>query len=800
MTLSNHPTPNQFHQYSFITPRLTDFSVSPGHDDGLAWFPFVLIPPGTDKITLGDLLAGFQTQEQTLTPPPKEGECVLLYSENKVSNKFSKDGKMVHFQAEPREGIQGLAKEIVVVSEAKTLQLVALVKLSEKAEAQCMLPAKQLRISWGYGNDRKDIIWKPQTNVSSTINLESHGQATLIIRPSKENNIENGDVIRIGRTFAKAKKYFDDRTSIIPQRIPNDIFQDSGFLSKDMDVSQVLYSSILVGSHSFRLSIVPQEYVVAVMRHNHLECLKKIDLSGFTTQELNCKGGESEDKESRILNKNQFSFLFDMTFYPSYLSENISFKNWVMAKKNIFMPIPLEHWQENTQEGAFSFLYLNDKLRVQRYPSIFNFDTNSASILGTTFDGISKGMPPFSKMTIIRFDVPVENHLLLKIPYVLSTNGVDIKFLEPFLTPQGFFPVKSKQRVRVRLSIPRWNSTSVLDAYINKRLVKRWVINRGDISEPYSATLETNLSFNQKQYLTLVAWGQTPLPDLLFGVKNFFPYAQTRDYFVMFNSSLRMLILDKNYRMNVSLIKTYSHNLVKEDYAALQEILKNPRPAFLAPLIDATILAPQTSEASIVDFCHEAVQMNVRAICIPPCHVPIAIQTLSEGSCVLVCTVVGFPLGYVDTAVKVKETLLAVEQGAQEIDFVQNISWVKDQKWAFLEKEYREIVQAAQGALVKIIMETSLLSSDELTQCTLLAARCGVHTIKTSTGFGARGASLDDILIISEALDTHEKEFGVRLGIKASGGIREDIQALSLVKAGVTRIGTSRFKEILRGK
>jgi deoxyribose-phosphate aldolase len=218
----------------------------------------------------------------------------------------------------------------------------------------------------------------------------------------------------------------------------------------------------------------------------------------------------------------------------------------------------------------------------------------------------------------------------------------------------------------------------------------------------------------------------------------------------------------------------------------------------LARLIDSTLLKPATRASDIEALCADALARGFRSVCVPPCHVSLARLALDAGNAtraaadaVLVCTVVGFPNGYATTATKVHETREAIAAGAQEIDFVQNVAWVKDEDRASLAAETRAIVAAAGGALVKVILETSLLEPQEIEDCSALHAEAGAHVVKTSTGFGARGASLTDIEAMSRGLARATARTGLCYGIKASGGVRGREEALAYVARGVTRIGSS---------
>lgn len=248
--------------------------------------------------------------------------------------------------------------------------------------------------------------------------------------------------------------------------------------------------------------------------------------------------------------------------------------------------------------------------------------------------------------------------------------------------------------------------------------------------------------------------------------------------------------------------QTFSHEDLRADCAARQAVLSGKDVAIWLPrLIDHTLLKPEADSGKIDLLCREAAAHKFRSICVPPAWIEVAKKSLRESRAAetKLCVVVGFPNGYNTTRAKAFETEDAVEKGATEIDFVQNAGFVKSGLWTSLEDEYSSIVNAAQGCLVKIILETSLLTSDEIVRCTELAVKAGVHVIKTSTGFGSRGASLADLETISKTLTTLGRTETEVVGIKASGGVRSLEDAIKFVRAGATRLGTSSGVAILQG-
>ncbi len=199
--------------------------------------------------------------------------------------------------------------------------------------------------------------------------------------------------------------------------------------------------------------------------------------------------------------------------------------------------------------------------------------------------------------------------------------------------------------------------------------------------------------------------------------------------------------------------------------------------------IDHTNLKMDATSEHIARLCREASEYNFETVCVHPCYVGLA-KELLEGTNVGVCCVVGFPLGMNTPKVKSFEAIDAVENGADEIDMVINVGALKDKDYEYVKAEIEEIRDSIDGKVLKVIIETSLLTSDEIIKMTEICNETFVNYIKTSTGFGSRGASVEDVKLINE----HRNEV---LEIKASGGIKTYEQMNELINAGATRIGTS---------
>ena len=209
----------------------------------------------------------------------------------------------------------------------------------------------------------------------------------------------------------------------------------------------------------------------------------------------------------------------------------------------------------------------------------------------------------------------------------------------------------------------------------------------------------------------------------------------------------------------------------------------------LPSLIDHTNLRPDALHSDIEILCKEAIQYKFASVCINPVYVSYAKSILKDEN-PKVCSVVGFPLGADSEEMKYAEARFLIFQGVDEIDMVMNIAFLKERKLDLVKNETKKVVEAADGNCVKVIIETSLLNQDEKALACNIVMESGAAFVKTSTGFSSSGATLEDVRLI-------KKLVGDRVGIKASGGIKTKNEALKLIEAGATRIGTSRGVEII---
>lgn len=204
----------------------------------------------------------------------------------------------------------------------------------------------------------------------------------------------------------------------------------------------------------------------------------------------------------------------------------------------------------------------------------------------------------------------------------------------------------------------------------------------------------------------------------------------------------------------------------------------------IAKIIDHTALKPDTTKNKIIQLTREAKRYGFASVCVNPAWVKLAARELNNSG-VNVCTVIGFPLGANTTETKVFETVDAIKNGAVEVDMVINIGELKDKNDVYVEKDIKSVVKAAAGkAVVKIIIETCLLNQEEKVRACKIASKSGADFVKTSTGFSSSGARVEDVKLMRSIV-------GNDLGVKAAGGIHTREEAVEMVEAGASRIGTS---------
>ncbi|TDW10209.1 deoxyribose-phosphate aldolase [Breznakia blatticola] len=209
-------------------------------------------------------------------------------------------------------------------------------------------------------------------------------------------------------------------------------------------------------------------------------------------------------------------------------------------------------------------------------------------------------------------------------------------------------------------------------------------------------------------------------------------------------------------------------------------------------LIDHTLLKADATRDQIAKLCQEAKEYDFMSVCVNSYWVPFCVEQLA-GTDVKVCTVVGFPLGAMSTAAKAWETKVAIEQGAKEIDMVLNIGELKGKNYDVVREDVRAVVEAAKGNIVKVILETCLLTDEEIVKASELCVEAGAHFVKTSTGFSTEGANPRVVKLMKDTV-------GDKAEVKAAGGVRSAEDVEKMVEAGATRIGTSSGIKLVAGE
>ncbi|HDR1798886.1 deoxyribose-phosphate aldolase [Pasteurella multocida] len=210
----------------------------------------------------------------------------------------------------------------------------------------------------------------------------------------------------------------------------------------------------------------------------------------------------------------------------------------------------------------------------------------------------------------------------------------------------------------------------------------------------------------------------------------------------------------------------------------------------IAQFIDHTALTAEKTEQDIIQLCDEAITHQFWSVCINSAYIPLAKQKLA-GTPVKICTVVGFPLGANLSTVKAFETTEAIKAGADEIDMVINVGWIKSNKWDAVEKDIATVLAACAGKPLKVILETCLLSKDEIVKACEICKMLNVAFVKTSTGFNRGGATKEDVALMKRTVGD--------IGVKASGGVRDTETAIAMINAGASRIGASAGIAIIHG-
>lgn len=240
------------------------------------------------------------------------------------------------------------------------------------------------------------------------------------------------------------------------------------------------------------------------------------------------------------------------------------------------------------------------------------------------------------------------------------------------------------------------------------------------------------------------------------------------------------------------LIRQVTEEVVAKVTAQGQVQTSEYAPESLAKYVDHTLLKPEASQEQVKKVCDEARQYKFASVCVNPSYIGYVAQQLA-GSGVAPCVVVGFPLGATIPEVKAAETAAVIALGAKEVDMVVNVGAIKTGDWQLVKRDIEAVVGAARGkALVKVIIETCLLTDEEKVKVCTVSKLAGADFVKTSTGFSTGGATVEDVRLMRQTV-------GPDMGVKASGGVRDYAGAVEMIKAGATRLGTSSGVKIVTG-
>lgn len=287
---------------------------------------------------------------------------------------------------------------------------------------------------------------------------------------------------------------------------------------------------------------------------------------------------------------------------------------------------------------------------------------------------------------------------------------------------------------------------------------------------------------HSREYVPLLVTGTAVHPGINLGVRNTFA-----DLAATIADIFRVTLPPKGTSFKLDIMTT-----LENAYGDALLAMIDARPDRIARIIDHTLLRPDATEADIARLCDEAIAYHFASVCVNPTHVRLVAEKLRHTP-VKTCAVVGFPLGATTTHDKIVETEQAISAGAQEIDMVINIGALKGGDYDFVEQQIAAVVQAAHNhrALCKVIIETSYLTDAEKVMVCEFASRAGADFVKTSTGFSGGGATEEDVALMRRTV-------GRKLGVKASGGVRDYARARTMIAAGANRIGTSSGIDIVR--
>lgn len=542
------------------TLKLSESEFATAHNlNGFVWTPFVL-PVKNLTITNASLYAGYSkydTEDKSesssthFIPPPKEGECALLNSimddtstgsgDKDVTSKNSLKTQTKNYRFINTNKSQTINTALFFIIDTNH-KPIAVARLNAKGESQCTLDTQPYSISMGFGRKRHEIKIESHSNI---INLNFPSTSTVRINPIFVNNLKNGDIVRIGRkiNFNFSKKYQEFENIIIPIKIYADLYNHADMSSHDLGIDEYLKTSFLIGTSPYQIELEQGQYVIAVLRKNKLVCFNQFVLKASSPYDLSCKETLNTEKSKDEI-AYQFDFedtIFDVGFRPSNLIKDNAFVDWTISTSGtILLGPPSFNTNEEkslTKKDTSDFFSIVFKSKGQIVQTNYGISLEESI---NTFKIPLKGM---TKYDLLNGQVPFSEYILAKsqkysVPYFLSrtntlhTNGAEISILEPTMTNSGNLFATNDQKFFVRITVPKFNSTEILEMFINDKLAKRWLLKRGNIAEPFSIT-ESMTTYEDKNFkVKFIARGESALSNFLTGRDSFLPFAETREFCV----------------------------------------------------------------------------------------------------------------------------------------------------------------------------------------------------------------------------------------------------------------------------
>jgi len=519
---------------------------------GPLWAPFVLPLENYTQTNASLFMGIFQPntpgESKDFLSPPEEGECTLLSRSPVLDKKTNKKGEMVLstqkklYVFENQTKQKRLNTSLFFILDNESHLPVAVARLNTKGESKCFLPAKPYVISIGYGRYRHERHIDGESRI---VGLKFPKVSALRIRSTPNNNIKVGDTIRIGRKFnlgLTEKKNSEFPEIHIASQILPDLYVNADMKSHDFSIDEFLKTSFLVGKSRYQIELEEGNYRVAVLRKSKLLCIDTFKLEADSNHEINCSTTESQSQEEIAYQFNSEDTIFDVGFRPKHLIKESSFVNWTVDTPGTILLGPGKTTKKNNDsstpvsEDFFSLIFKTNpdsSVEQTNYSASFSEAINvfKLPLKGMSYKSLIFGQVPFSEYVLAKSREYLVPNFLNK-TNVMHTNGAEITILEPVQTNQGNLYATSVQDFMIRIFVPKWNSTQILEMYVNDELFKRWILDRTDLSKPFSTTLKTNTYESGNFLVRFTAHGEIPLPNFLTGRDSFLPFVETRVFCV----------------------------------------------------------------------------------------------------------------------------------------------------------------------------------------------------------------------------------------------------------------------------